>query len=396
MKTPRSVLTLILAYTSVTALAGWDTSFSSAFPPDKSCASILATADTVYVGTDDGSLLKWTPGAGWSYLTPNLVNGPIRFIGIYAGQFFIGGDFSTGYNGGDWVTLNNVAQVNLSNGQFIALGNGVVGVLRTMVVAPDDSKYRGDFLYVGGYLSQAGGQPIAHIAAWNGWDWYNLEGGLPSSHWYTTDGVHSMVVDRFSRKHELIVVGRFDVGPNVSKFVESSDGGTWTPVGTGFQICGYDPYDNCVFKVYQGRATYAHNAVKLGTNVYMQTFETSWVNGYFILDPCPECTCGAAARGFDFAKLGIRNPTTLTVWTWQSGPAISSIWSDGNQMYAYADFPPYQTVAPFDTVALYSSGVWVDLTGGGLEGLGICEGPNSMGKSTLGLFLATSVPRRWQ
>jgi hypothetical protein len=390
-------LVLCLAVFSCATFAGWDNSFESGFPPSETCRSILATSTTVYVGTEQGRLLKWTPAQGWSFLTSNFVVGPIRFLGLYGGSLYIGGDFIWGYNSGQWVELNKVARFDFTTGQFSTLGGGISGTLRTMVVVSTGSRYREDFLYVGGFLSQAGGNSIRNIAAWNGNDWYDLQGGLNvTSPPKPTDGVHSIVVYTGGSKHRVLVAGRFDLSPNVALFTEYSSGGSWTPAGSGLRVAGYDEYDNCQLKTWQGLETHGKNMVRLGSRAFMNTFETSWVNGFYEPVGCGNCLCGYDCSYLSYATASITTPYDLSIWDGGHGwinVELWSMWSNGSQIYAYADIAPFDGF--YNTIAVYSSGTWIDLTHGGVTG-GFFEGPNSMATSSLGLFLATDTPKRWQ
>lgn len=386
----------------------WDATFESTFPAEEACTAIVATSGSVYVGTWNGTVLQWTPGGGWSYMfDPNstTAGGPIFYLGLWGGFLYAGGSFTVGLNVGQPLTLNHIAKININTGELSSVGGGLSGYarLRTMIVAQSESKYRGDFLYVGGVFDLAGGQAMNNVASYNGIDWSDLAGGLPiSPPSQVTDGVHNLVViTTTSKRHQVLAGGRFDLGPNVAIFTESGTGGVWQPAGIGVGDVILDSNHNCDASFVQGFDTYVTKAVRKGNDAYLMLFDATHVNGYYQAPPCPPgpgySPCGCPL-GWSTAKLSIPMPNSLGLWDGGQGWSnvqIFEIWSNGISIFAYADFLPFGGSPT--TIATYNGfyGLWSDLTVGGLD-QGFSPGPNSMAVSSLGLFLATQRPKRWQ
>jgi hypothetical protein len=131
----------------------------------------------------------------------------------YNGKLIYGGRFSAA--GG--VNVNNVAAYDPVTNQWSALGSGINGQVKALIV------YNGN-LYAGGEFLNPGN----NIAVWNGSTWQNLQQG--------TDGeVNAFTV--FSGS--LVVGGNFDqAGGNNAKNIASWNGSSWSAYGGGLTGSG--------------------------------------------------------------------------------------------------------------------------------------------------------------
>lgn len=115
-----------------------------------------------------------------------------------------------------------VAAYDPATGQWTALGTGVDGEVRCAVAMPN-----GD-LVIGGSFTQAGGNPAARIARWDGTTWSALAGGIP--------GVPGTYVDALAvaPNGDLMAGGSFtSAGGVAAGLVARWDGSTWSTLGTG-------------------------------------------------------------------------------------------------------------------------------------------------------------------
>jgi formylglycine-generating enzyme required for sulfatase activity len=136
------------------------------------------------------------------------------------GQLYIGGQFTLC---GD-VVANNVVRLDPDTGEFHALGEGAdTGVNNRVVALAVD----GDDLYVGGWFTQAGGQPANYVARWDGSGWHSLGDGAENG---LGGGVHAFAV----AGEELYVGGGFtQAGGQPANRVARWDGSAWQALGDG-------------------------------------------------------------------------------------------------------------------------------------------------------------------
>lgn len=101
-------------------------------------------------------------------------------------------------------------------------------------------EYSGDMI-VGGSFTEADGQPVNHIARWDGSAWHSI--GV------TIGGVYSSAVYAFCVYNgELIVGGRFEGVDNISTgSIAAWDGTSWHALGGGLAPLSGTVYDLCVY-----------------------------------------------------------------------------------------------------------------------------------------------------
>lgn len=126
----------------------------------------------------------------------------------YNGELYCAGEF-TSSNG---TILNNIAKWN--GNEWVALGNGVNGKVRDLVVLDGE-------LVVGGDFTEAGGNSnCSYVAIWNGSGWEAMQSGLVGG----SSGVHRL----FVYGKQLFVGGDFTGAPSVnSKNIIKWKNGNW-------------------------------------------------------------------------------------------------------------------------------------------------------------------------
>jgi|GEM_PF-4082310 len=112
----------------------------------------------------------------WDHLgtRPGAINNRVYAIAMSGGNVYVGGDFTDagGDNAGNYLTRWN-------GSAFVSFGGGPVAALNDIVSAIAVS---GTNLYVGGFFTDAGGNPNADfVARWDGSAWQALGVGLNSS-----------------------------------------------------------------------------------------------------------------------------------------------------------------------------------------------------------------------
>lgn len=162
--------------------------------------NIMGLASTPYVRSSSGSINF--PDFDHSD------NVEINALLEYNGELYCAGEF-TSSNG---TILNNIAK--WSGNEWVALGNGVNGKVRDLVVL--DGK-----LVVGGDFNSAGGNSnCAYVAIWNGSDWESMGTGLIGG----SSGVHRL----FVYGKQLFVGGDFSGTQSVnSKNIIKWQDGNW-------------------------------------------------------------------------------------------------------------------------------------------------------------------------
>lgn len=146
-----------------------------------------------------------------------------RVSAIVAGQnnvLYLGGRFTVC---GD-IAVNYVAGLDLSTGNFFALGeglnNGVDKAVNSLAIDGSD-------LYVGGDFREAGGQSANRVARWDGSSWHALGTGADN-------GVNSNVFALAVLDSELYAGGFFSsAGGQTASRVARWDGMQWHSLGDG-------------------------------------------------------------------------------------------------------------------------------------------------------------------
>jgi hypothetical protein len=364
------------------------------------------------------SIFKWTPTGGWSQLTQYHFNGAAWVMAIYGSYLYFAGVFDTGYDSSlnPVMTLNNIGRIRLSDGLMQPLGSGLVGSVRAMAVGDTADFSAGDFLYVAGTVTQAGGNAVNNIARWNGTRWDGMSGGLPVSNPggpYVMDGVWGISVDTVYPSypstypaHRVVATGHFNLGPNIAVHYPSAN---WTYQWSGLQnqtgianICLTDPPGCAPYNCWD-RSSTVRNLVNVGNNLYFLSVWVTRINNYYIFDNEPTAQCGLAPRYFSQAK-ATRTTSTyayyfpnipISLWDGSEGwqdMMVGHLYAYGSTIYGIGSRPPNYDMAEIGT---YGSGSWTTLATftEGWSG----QQQNVLSKSSAGLFLATPYyPKRWQ
>lgn len=192
-------------------------------------APVLALAvdgSTLYAGGafNTGSLryiAQWK-GASWDSVGSG-TNDTVRALAVAAGTLYAGGHFSTA--GG--VAAARVAQFNSATNTWApmgtGLGGGVAGFERAYTLFAG-----GDFVYVGGEFTTAGGVNSGYVARWSrsANAWSNLGPGFGKG---PCDAVHAIALNGA----DIYLGGTFILAGEtpVNKIVRY-DGTGWKPLGT--------------------------------------------------------------------------------------------------------------------------------------------------------------------
>ncbi len=138
-------------------------------------------------------------------------------MAVYNGNLYVGG-YITNAGG---VPVNTIAMWDGTN--WSAVGSGITGAVNSSnpeIYAM--AVYNGD-LYVGGYFTTAGGAPASNIAKWNGTGWSALGSGINGF-------VHTMSV----YNGKLIIGGNFTSANGLPlNNITAWDGTTFSSLGTG-------------------------------------------------------------------------------------------------------------------------------------------------------------------
>ncbi len=165
----------------------------------------------------------------WSALgsgTDNGVNGTVNAVAVLGDYIYVGGSFSTA--GG--ITANNIARWNTTNSSWSALtvgaNNGVDGTVYALAVDASNNN-----IYAGGSFTHAGGISAAHIAGWykdpdlGNESWNALGSGVNNT-------VYALAIDNTSHYEYLYVGGAFtSAGGTSVNHIASCDiggSGTWS------------------------------------------------------------------------------------------------------------------------------------------------------------------------
>lgn len=182
------------------------------------------------VGGELGCVARWD-GQRWRGLGAGLALGSgwgpfatatVRAMCEFQGDLVVAGTFDTA--GG--APANHIARWNGSS--WAPLGQGLLEIgwdaeVRALAVFQNE-------LYATGTFGQAGGQPAAGIARWNGTSWTPCGAGLQHVAGSAGSG-HCLLV----RGTELLVGGDFTgAGGIAAACVARWNGSTWAPLGAGF------------------------------------------------------------------------------------------------------------------------------------------------------------------
>lgn len=230
------------------------------FASDPSFADGILFAGGIFTSAGGGSanhIAAWD-GVGWSSPDTGVSTsfGSLP-LGVYASRIWkVPAEVPRLYVGGTFQAINPpfTSSANLiaswDGNSWSALGTGLGGGLQRIVraIEPFDGG-GGEFLYVGGNFSTAGGSPAVGIARWNGLVWSGVGGGInPAS-----SSVNAMTIFDDGSGPKLYVGGTFSNagGAAGTSFFARWTGSNWQPVpGTIFSggsptsvecFCVFDP-----------------------------------------------------------------------------------------------------------------------------------------------------------
>ena len=162
------------------ALAVFDEDGSGPVPP-----ALFAGGDFVGIGSISvNNIARWD-GTSWSAVAAGWgVGGTVYALTVFDDDgvgpnlpsLFVGGDFHFA-PGPLGIFANNV--INWDGSSWSALGDGVDGNVRALVVHDDDGAGPSPpALYAGGSFNTAGGRSAARVAKWDGMTWSALGAGI--------------------------------------------------------------------------------------------------------------------------------------------------------------------------------------------------------------------------
>lgn len=163
---------------------------------------------------------RWD-GSSWSPIGLGLDNS-VYALAISGTNLFVGGFFVTASNvDASTITANSIAKWD--GGHWSALGSGIGGSVRAMLVS-------GPNLYVGGFFTTAGGIGATNIARWDGSTWSALDIGLINP----GDPYESSVAALASRGSDIYAAGRFTAAGGLpANYIAKWNGTAWAPLGSG-------------------------------------------------------------------------------------------------------------------------------------------------------------------
>lgn len=182
---------------------------------------VVAPLGYVYVGgtfTTAGGvncarIARWNGTAWYTLGNYSGLNNDVRTIAVSQDGLFlyVGGAF-TDENGNPGSGLNYVAQYNVSNGVFSAMGSGFNAIVREVVISSSNA------IYACGDFTLSGADTINRIALWNGATWTPLGSGCNAS----------VLSFDINTRGDLIAVGSFTQAGGVdTPGVALWNGSTW-------------------------------------------------------------------------------------------------------------------------------------------------------------------------
>jgi hypothetical protein len=240
----------------------------------------------------------------------------------------------------------------------------------------------GEKLYVGGYLTHAGGLIVRSVASWDGTQWAGLGGGIDQNKM-----VFSLGIFNDGTGPALYFGGLFDGAGGVSaKRIAQWDGISWSPLGTG--MSGLVD-DLTVFDDGNGPALYAGGQFSIAGGLTVNRIArwngtawsalgngvNTWVNALAVFD---DGSGPALYAGGDFTLAGGVSANYIARWDGVSWSPVGggfndrvrglTVWDDGTgpALYAGGEF----TLAggtPANRIARWDGVAWTALASG-MEG----------------------------
>ncbi|NDY96300.1 hypothetical protein [Wenzhouxiangella limi] len=182
---------------------------------------------------DASGIARWD-GARWEPVGPtgeNGVDGAVFALDIYQGDLYVGGSFS---RAGD-ITANNLARWNGTDWKSVGDGqeNGVSELSSTFSSpAVTAFAHSPDGLIVGGRFEKAGSVAARNIASWDGQQWKPLGGGVDGPD-FVPFGPQQGVLSLASKGDFIFAGGNLDqAGDQAINNVALWNGFEWVPLAT--------------------------------------------------------------------------------------------------------------------------------------------------------------------
>lgn len=161
-------------------------------------------------------------GSSWGALAGGVGGSfpQVYALAIGGDYLYLGGRFSTA--GG--LPAHRIARWSMSGRAWSSVGDGIGGASDFTYVNALVSRH--DTLFAGGVFASAGGVPARNLARWDGTRWYDVGGGVD-------DIVYALAIGLGG---ELYVGGDFNTaGTLESRNIALWDGSTWANLGEGMQ-----------------------------------------------------------------------------------------------------------------------------------------------------------------
>lgn len=329
--------------TGLLGMAFWDgTTFHALhngfFPGSTPAHEISAAGDQVMLGGDfstigghnTGRIARWD-GDNWQvYGTPSS-NGVVGTIGVAVDTVATAQDGSS-YVGGAFMTVAGIAAQNIAHWNGTAwepLGTGLTGgnnpTVRTLALTEEG------VLYAAGNFTTAGGEPVNHIAKWDGNHWSPLGDGLT----YSADPTRTHVYSLAWAGDRLYAGGGFDKSGALDvNGIAWWDGYAWHALDGGMAFSGS-----------------------------LATVESLAVSGFDVF------------AGGDFDHAGTTTAADIAQWNGTDGwrnlsdgfnSSVSSILIHGQRLFAAGNFTQ-SGMTPLPGFAEWDGNAW-QIAGGGLVG----------------------------
>ncbi|HPI37315.1 MAG TPA: hypothetical protein PK397_05150, partial [Ignavibacteriaceae bacterium] len=208
-------------------IARWDGSTWSALGSGTSSTvfGLAVSGSDVYAvgsfntagGISARGIAKWN-GTSWYALGGGVYN-DAKCVTVSGSDVYVGGAFTSASNdGSNFITVNNIAKWNGTS--WSALGTGVSGPTGGIVYS---MAFANNMLYVGGYITSAGGNSVSCVAKWDGSNWSALG-----------SGVDNVVYGLVMSGTDLFVCGAFsNAGGNTASKIAKWNGSNWSALGSG-------------------------------------------------------------------------------------------------------------------------------------------------------------------
>ncbi|MGA2278933.1 MAG: hypothetical protein ABSG80_01370 [Verrucomicrobiota bacterium] len=292
----------------------------------------------------------------WDGTNWNAVGTAGQINGIYASVRALAGNGTNLYTGGSsfyWAGQTNVNLIGRFDGtNWYPLGTGISG--SSVISGPIGSgiltiALTNNYVYAGGYFTNAGGVPVTNIASWNGTNWSAMG-----------SGPGGVVASLLVRSNGVYAVGApfYNVSYYNTPFFSRWDGSSWQGVAINFP-----PYTDWETSIGPNLGMAALACI--GTNIF--------IGGYFYLGEYTNPPSG---------YVGCNNIMRFDgTYGWVMGTGLSSNVTTmaviSTNLYVAGQFTNAGGVAA-SKIALWNGNYWTNL-GSGLVGSGVINGLATMG-----------------